>query len=225
MRVLIFQVPSRRPFSVFAEVREIAEHASDDPTLTPREVVILKQLASCCHDYSAGIAPQAGDAEKQLSAASRRTKEIQSLSANAKAWQRFVTAAVSSVPVETVRGTDRLVGLGMLKLGQLVWRDAVDVDEDGQEINAGKYAAFLVGPLRQRLYAMKAQASVGSDDMAKLKVILDTIRAIPYTATAYDDEKLNEAFYKFVEVAPLDCQSSPNLAAVQKEMVDQDALA
>eukprot|EP01043_Picozoa_sp_COSAG02_P098082 COSAG02_NODE_34256_length_487_cov_0.525773_2_plen_104_part_00 len=68
---------------------------------------------------------------------------------------------------------------------------------------------------------MKAQASVGSDDMAKLKVILDTIRAIPYTATAFDDEKLNEAFLKFVEVVPLDCNSNPDLATVQKEMVNQ----
>jgi hypothetical protein len=204
----------------FAEVGSIVDHAGDDPTSTPRERVILSQLSTCCAEYVQGTAPQAGDAEKELAAATRTAKVEAPLTGNALAWDSFVTAAVSTVPVMTVRGTDRRVGIGLLKLGMLVWGDVVDKDDEGNDVVTGKYAGFLVGPLREKMKALRTQ-STATDDIAKLMVVLDTIRAIPYTATAYDDEKTNEAFQKFVEVTPLDCAISPDLAAVQKEMVTQ----
>ena len=69
------------------------------------------------------------NADKALAAASRTPKAVAPLAGNALAWETFVNAAVSTVPVKHVLGTDRLVGIGMLNLGKSAWKDAVDVDE------------------------------------------------------------------------------------------------
>eukprot|EP01047_Picozoa_sp_COSAG01_P114057 COSAG01_NODE_42745_length_437_cov_0.502959_1_plen_133_part_10 len=87
----------------YAEVGEIAKLASDDDTATPRELLLLKQLASCCHAYCAGIAPKTGNAETELAAASRTVTAPPTKSENAQAWDTFVQAAVSTAPVKTLR--------------------------------------------------------------------------------------------------------------------------
>jgi hypothetical protein len=42
------------------------------------------------------------------------------------------------------------------------------------------------------------------------------VRAIPYSATAFSDDKLESVFDEFVQVKGLDCAQNPTLAAVQK---------
>ena len=204
----------------FKRVAALANQASADPTCSPREIVILSQLQKCSQDYTAGIAPSGGEVEeRELAQATDQRVAPPPLSGSTLAWDNFVTAAVSIVPVQMVRGTERMVGQGMLDLAMAVWSDAKDPDESGEIVSVGKYAGFLVEPMRLRIQALKHMTS--RDDIPKILTILDTIRAIPYTATAYDDDKKSEAFNKFVEVVDLDCATSPDLAAVQKELVQQ----
>ena len=134
---------------------------------------------------------------------------------NERAWQRFVQAAASTIPVKTVFGTNRLVGQGMMTLAQSIWMKPPDSDVD-------RYAGFLVKPLRARLRQLKQNVLLGArGDIPKLLTVLDTVRAIPFAATAYSQEKLVEMFDAFVQVKELDATTNPYLAAVQKEMVSQ----
>lgn len=139
------------------------------------------------------------------------------LEENEVAWQRFVEAAVSTIPVMNVRGTDRLVGKGLMTLAKSIW-----MHPPGDDGSAGRYAAFLVKPLRERLHLLKRDVLLGTrDDIPKVLTVLDTVRAIPYSTTAYSAAKLESMFVEFVEVTDLDCSVNPYLAAVQKEMVSQ----
>ena len=203
--------------SFYVRAGSIADTAVNLPGLTRRESVLLTQLSSCARKYAAGVDSHEAEIEQELARAAAEPIQAKPASENSLAWSTFVDAAVQTVPVRTVKGTDRLVGQGMVELGQKLWQP---VDTEGGEGTA-RYSSFLVGPMRRRLQMCKSQQAE-RDAIPKLLTILDTVRAIPYAVSAATQDKVGVAFFKFVEVCELDARSGhPDLAASQKEMVDQ----
>ena len=67
----------------------------------------------------------------ELQEASKLTYDHSQASPNAARWNGFVDAAVNTVSVSTVKGTSRLVGIGMLHLGEHLWRQDMKDDSMG----------------------------------------------------------------------------------------------
>ena len=199
----------------FQSAQRLAQEATSLVGWTQREKALLQELTVVTQAYINNDEMQLNSAvvAENLVRLSRVEKE-EHVCQNEAAWERFVAAAVSTIPVSTVRGTTRLVGQGMMSIAQSIW-----TSPDGKGV---RYASFLVKPLRAHLSTMKKNVTRGMrDDIPRILTVLDTVRAVPYSVTAYSEDKLNSLFTEFVEVNDLNFESNPYLAGVQKEMVSQ----
>eukprot|EP01048_Picozoa_sp_COSAG05_P024288 COSAG05_NODE_5646_length_1123_cov_0.930664_1_plen_154_part_10 len=142
------------------------------------------------------------------------------MSANAKLWKEFAQTAISTVPVRHVKGTERLVGLGIMQLGRDIWNQARDFDpETNEQIDMGNYVNFLIKPVFAKLDEIKKHRAL--DDIASMLIIFDTVRSIPFVVSGYTPAKLEDAFRRFCDVVALDGSANPDVAAVQYVMVSE----
>lgn len=200
--------------SAFTEVRQLAGEAAALQGLSHKEHAYVVELSDVSDAFLQNDVERLDNAivMSRLSEISRRAsdKPIESCE-NTLAWQRFVRAAASTIPVKVVAGTNRLVGIGIMTLAQTLWK----TPHKGSDTK--RYASCLVSPLRARIQWIRRNINKGGrDDIPKLLTVLDTVRAIPYSATGFSSDKLDGVFNEFVSVAELDCATNPYLAAVQR---------
>ena len=106
----------------------------------------------------------------------------------------MLTAVMDAMVVKPIKGTTRMVGVGIMKVASALWQTA---PHDGDQ--AQHYASFLVKPLRLKLHHMIDSGNF--DSIPALLVMMDAIRAIPYVVNTPGSQA---AFAQYVNVETLD---------------------
>ena len=206
--------------SMYSAVYTLGMQVKNSDDWTTREHVLLDQMCSVCADWSHGVDPPISTAlqDQELSMASQAPDNTPPLSQNEQNWQQFSAACMSTVPVAKVKGTDRLVGIGIMKLASLIWRQSYD-DVNGEQVPMGNYVNFLIKPLFEKLNEIKETQA--ADEIPPMMTVFDTVRSVLFVASAYTNEKLEDAFRRFCSVVELNGGANPDVAAVQTTMIQE----
>eukprot|EP01052_Picozoa_sp_SAG31_P004204 SAG31_NODE_172_length_21357_cov_7.616021_16_plen_1378_part_00 len=179
-----------------------------------REMWLLSSLQGIIPNYLGGV-PGSFNIEK----GTKSQNHFQSEDENTLAWKAFLNAAISQDDVRNVRGTERLVGRGIMDLAMALcdYPNGVDnlVDSDSN------FASFLVGPVRAIVANVKDIAPTDMNIVPTLQIIFDIIRAIPYAGTVHTEMQKKDSFYRFADAVELNCSTNPDLAAIQARLVRQ----
>ena len=107
----------------------------------------------------------------------------------------MITKISQAMGVRTIKGTSRMVGIGITKVAKALWQTAPNVDGG----SARYYSSFLVEPLQAELRQMKKSGS--TDKIPAMLVMIDAVRAIPYVINGVNEET---SFEDYVNVTTLD---------------------
>ena len=130
-------------------------------------------------------------------------------------WSAFTAVYQSLAPVFKLKGTDRNVGVGIMRVARELWKV-------NQYDKTARYCSYLVPPLR-KLFDKMVATHPSQDDLAQVLTIVDTIRAIPYSVIVYSnsDEDLMQAFRRFYNIENLNAKTNPDLMVAQTALLQQ----
>ena len=145
-------------------------------------------------------------------------------------WASIVESLVETMKIRNIKGTNRVVGIGIMRVAKALWQVVPSSDVTGEDHHHHHnpdqvhFASYLVEPLNIELDKMVATSDLGT--VPKLLTMLDAARGIPYALSDHtdSDDKIHASeisFEAFVQVAPLDCTMNPDVARVQTAMMRQ----
>jgi hypothetical protein len=194
--------------STFREISALMDRSLKQTGWSDHEKFLLETLSERAQQFQADVA-QVKMVRLQKHTLTQRVRPEAD-----KKLESILESVSQAMGVQHIKGTDRMVGVGIMRVASALWRPAPSTFGEPDQL----YASYLVEPLRVELKAMRHSGNF--DAVPSILTMIDAIRAIPYVINEGGGNP-EGSFMSFVNVETLDATQNPDLSKAQTQLVDQ----